>query len=578
MLVLMSMVLAACTPAATPTPTQAVVATQPTASTQPPAATNTPAPTTAPAATAAPTATSAPTFKGTKVDAGDCAYGGELKTLEAVDANTVKFTLCAPDVAFQAKIAFAAFPILSQAQLDSTKGDSAQISTAPVGTGPYIIKEWVRGDHMTLVPNPNYWGTAPANKTLIIKWAKEPAQRLLEVQSGNADGFDNPSPDDLATIKADANLKLYPRPVPNVMYFGMNNTKPPFDKEEVRQAFAMAIDRARIVKNFYPEGSVVPDQFAPATTKPGFTDGLKWYDFDPVAAKALLVKAGFDFTQTITFSYRDVSRSYVPQPGKVAQDLQAQMADIGIKIKLDVQESGTLLANSKEGNLQFFLLGWGEDYPDATDWYDYHFNANKKDFGTPFPDIVDAMKKGATSADPVVRQAAYDVVNKLVKQHVPAIPIVNSVSFAVFKSNVKNVLIGPYNENFQQMANDSGTLVWVQSAEPISLWCGDEEDGETFRVCDLLFSKLLDFKFNTAQTESQLAEKVTPNADLTEWTLSLKKGVKFSGGTDFTANDVVASFAAMWDYTNPDHKGNTGVFTYFNTLFGNFLHQPPPKS
>jgi peptide/nickel transport system substrate-binding protein len=292
----------------------------------------------------------------------------------------------------------------------------------------------------------------------------------------------------------------------------------------------------------------------------------------------MLTDAGFDFSQTINFSYRDVSRSYVPQPGKVAQDLQAQLADIGVKIKLDVQESGTLLANSKEGKLQFFLLGWGEDYPDATDWYDYHFNANKKDFGTPYPDIVAAMAKGSTSADPAVRQTAYDEVNKLVKQHVPAIPIANGISYAVFKSNVKNVLIGPYNENFQQMANDSGTIVWVQSGEPISLWCGDEEDGETFRVCDLLFSKLLDFKFGTAQSEPQLAEKVTPNADLTEWTLSLKKGVKYTDGTDFTANDVVASFAAMWDYTNADHKGNTGVFTYFNTLFGNFLHAPPPKS
>ena len=103
---------------------------------------------------------------------------------------TVKFTLCNPDAAFLAKVAFTSNEILPKALLDATGGDSAKISENPVGTGPYMLKEWVRGDHMTLEANPNYWGGVPDLKTLIIKWSKEPAQRLLELQSGNADAID----------------------------------------------------------------------------------------------------------------------------------------------------------------------------------------------------------------------------------------------------------------------------------------------------------------------------------------------------------------------------------------------------
>ncbi len=581
--VVATMLLTACAQTAA-TPTAVTVVTE--APTVAPAATDTTAPTTAPeatattAATTAPEATAttaAPAYQGMKVEAPDCSYKGEFKSIEAVDESTVKFTLCYPDAAFKAKIAFAAFPIVDKDYLDSMGGDSVKISENPVGSGPYMVKEWVRGDHITFVPNPNYWGTAPANKTFILKWAKETAQRLLEAQSGNADGYSLPSPDDLATIQADANLKLYPLPPTNTMYFGMNNTKPPFDKEEVRQAFAMAIDRERIVKNFYPEGSLVPTQFVPPTVKPGYTEGAEWYKYDPAKAKEMLTAAGFDFSQEILFSYRDVSRGYVPQPGKVAQDVQAQLAEIGVKIKLDVQESGTLLANSKEGKLTFFLLGWGEDYPDATDWYDYHFSENHLDFGKAYPDIVAAFTKGATTSDAAARQAAYDEVNKLLLQHVPVIPVAHAVNFNVYRANVKNVVLGPYNSNFQEMGTDSGQLVYVQNAEPITLWCADEEDGETFNACDQIYDKLLRYKFGTSEVEPALAEKVDANADLTEYTVTLRKGVKFSNGATLDANDVVASFAAQWDYKNPNHKGNTGVFQYFSSLFGAILNKPPAQ-
>jgi peptide/nickel transport system substrate-binding protein len=561
-LVLSSMVLAACGGAATPAATQA------------PQATSMPAPTQPPAPTAAAAASGSYPMK---LAAPDCSYGGALKSIEAPDANTFVITTCNPDPAILAQAAFATFEILPKALLDSTGGDSAKISSAPVGTGPYILQEWVKGDHMTLVANPNWWGGTVANKTLIFKWSAESAQRLLELQSGNADGIELVGTDDIPTVQKDSSLAYYPMTPANTLYFGMNNTKPPFDKEAVRQAFAMAIDKQRIVKNFFPAGSTVADQFLYAGLEPGYSQGMAGVAYDPVKAKQMLTAAGFDFNQTIPFSFRTNARGYAPAPEQIATDVQAQLAQIGVKVKLDVQQSGTLIGNSGLGKLTFFLLGWGEDYPDATDWFDYHFGATSKIFGTTYPDIVAAIQQGATTGDPVVRQKAYDTVNQLLLQHVPMVPVAHGGSGDAFSAKVKNVAISLYNQNFPFMQTDSGQLVWLQSGEPISLWCGDETDGETINACMTIFEPLLKFKYGTTLTEPALATSYDVNSDATQYTFHLRQNVKWSDGTSFTAADVFATYSAMWNYKDPNHKGNTGVFEYFGGWLG-LLNAPPPAT
>ena len=189
-----------------------------------------------------------------------------------------------------------------------------------------------------------------------------------------------------------SSLQLLPREALNVFYIGLNHNIPPFDNQQVRQAFAMAIDRQHIVDLFYPANSTVADTFVPESFDPGYTEGFKWYDYDPDAAKQMLTDAGFDFNQEIPLSYRNVTRSYLPSPDKVAQEIAAELAKIGVKAKVTEEESTTFLDNTSAGKEPLYLLGWGVDYPDSTDFFDYHFaNDNNAQFGDLYPDLADEI-------------------------------------------------------------------------------------------------------------------------------------------------------------------------------------------
>ena len=175
----------------------------------------------------------------------------------------------------------------------------------------------------------------------------------------------------------------------------MNNTFPPFDNEKVRQAIAMGIDRQRIVDNFMPPGSTVASHFTPCAIPNGCA-GDEWYAFDAAAAKALLAEAGFPDGFKTTIHLRDVVRGYLPQPVIVAQDIQAQLkANLDIDATIDVQESGTFIDNADAGKLDgIHLLGWGADYPDVTNFLDYHFGAGSSEqFGDKYDDIVAPSRK-----------------------------------------------------------------------------------------------------------------------------------------------------------------------------------------
>ena len=476
LLVLVSMVAVACTPA---TPTAAPAEQQPTeAMAEPTAAPVEP--------TAVMEATAEPMmFEPMVQTAPNCDYGGLLKEIAAVDEYTVQFTMCVPDPAFPSKAAFSAFSIQPKEWIETAMA-TGEILEKPIGTGPYMLDSWNRGDSIVFKKFADYWGDAAKTDTMVFRWTTEGAARLLELQSGTVDGIDNPSPDDFPVIEDDSSLALIRREALNIFYVAMTNTFAPFDQKEVRQAVAMGIDRQRIVDNFYPAGSEVASHFTPCAIPNGCV-GDSWYDFDPVKAKQMLADAGFPNGFDTTIYYRDVFRSYLPEPSLVATDLQAQLKDIGINASIEVMESGAFIEESNAGRLDgIYLLGWGADYPHITNFLDFHFAASNPQFGTPYPEIYEKLQEAAQIADPKEAEPLYVEANNAVKEFVPMVPIAHGGSAVAYRADVEGAHASPLgNENMSVMTPDGrDQFVWMQNAEPISLYCSDETDGESLRACE----------------------------------------------------------------------------------------------
>jgi len=514
-------------------------------------------------------------------------YAGNLKLMKATaDGKGVEFDFCNPNGEFLQQIAFQVLGIDDASYLIANMGTApgtGKLITTPNGTGPYKFVSWDPGQRIDFTAFDGYWGAQPATKNFELQWNDQSAARLLSLQSGTVDGIDNVGTGDIQTVQNDSSLKFYPRPGLNVSYLGMNNTDKPWNNLDVRQAIAQAVDRQKIVDSYYPPNSEVAKYFTPCGI-PDACEGDDYWAYDPTAAKAQFDKGmaaeGIDpSTFSTTLSFRAAVRGYNPDPPTIAQEIANELqTNLGITVNLDLQDSGTFLDNNAKGNLPgLFLLGWGVDYPDASDFLDYHFGlgAGVK-FGDPFPDLQQAVVKGDQGATDADRTAAYKDANNLIKKYAPAVIIAHGASGAAFKADVQNAAAAPLVEYFNAMKASGDTLTYVGNAEPLSLYCGDETDGETLRACNQVKESLYAYGNKDTNTSDNvgvdpipaLATSCTDNADATVWTCQLRQGVKFHDGSDFGADDVILSFAAQWDALSPLHVGRAGDFEYWNSLIG----------
>jgi len=511
-----------------------------------------------------------------KAEAADCSYGGIIKSIEAVDELTVKFTLCAPDGVFPLRVALSNFAIQSSEYIESTGGGMGMV-TNPIGTGPYKLESWNQGSEIVMTRFDDYHGDAAIEPTLIFSWNAEAAASLIELQSGNIDGIDNPASGDFSVIAGDSALQLLPRQGQNIFYIGFNNTIAPFDNLNVRQAIAYAIDRQRIVDDYYPAGSEVATVFMPPSIPSGYTPEVEPFAYNPDMARQLLAESGLELPLEITLNYRDVVRGYLPTPGVVGEDIRAQLAEVGINVTVEVVESGTFLDRADAGELGFYLLGWGADYPDATNFLDYHFGTGASpQFGDKYEEITTRLVAAAQVADLAERNVIYAEVNTLLRDNVPMIPVAHGSSGVAFKASAIGALASPLgNEVFSIIEDpDDDILIWMQNGEPAGLYCADETDGESLRVCEQLTESLLGFAPGTTDLIPSLATEYTFNEDSTEFTFTLKEGVLFHDGSTLDANDVVLSFLVQWDASHPYHVGRIGSFAYFSGIFGAFINVP----
>ena len=493
-----------------------------------------------------------------------------IARIEAVDELTLRFTLCAPDPAFTQKLAVTNFAVNDSGWLAAAITDGSIVSTMN-GTGPLALSVWEQGVQIVLTRNDSYWGDRAASERVVIQWEPESAARLLQLRAGTVDAADNLVPTDEAAIAADASLALLTRPGFNTFYLNFNNRYAPVSDVRVRQAIAMALDRQRIVDLFYPSGSTLATHVPPCVIE-GACVGDAWYAQDLVAARALLTEAGYPNGIDLTLSLRETPRAYLPDPVAVATDIQAQLATVGIRVTLKVEEAGGYIGKLLSGELESASFSAAlPDYPEVWNSLGIDFGSTSGPaHGDQYPQLVALLDEAQRESDPAARAALFTQINNEIRSQVPVVPIANGASLIAARAVVNGLVASPVAmERFASVrVEGSDTFTWLQGGEPAGLYCMDEEDREAVRVCAQVMEGLYGYAEGGTAAEPRLANGCSVSADGLVVECALRSGVRFHNGARLDAGDVLDSFAAAWDCAHPLHIGRTGDFRGWSWIMG----------
>ena len=375
-----------------------------------------------------------PTFKG---------RSGAYRVLAAVnplDAYTVQFKLKNPLKSFPVNLVMG----IVQA------GSGAANARAPIGTGPYRLKEFVPDDHVTLTAFDQYYAGRPRNDGLILKVIPDDTMRGLELRKGSVDLIVNDLPPDIVwQLQREGRVRVETAPGTDYAYIGLNLNDPILRHVEVRKAIGYAIDRDAIVK-YLRRGF--------ATTAVGIVPPMSWafernvFDFthDPAKAAQLLDAAGFPdpdgagplprFRLSLRTSTTEVYRI---QAAAIQQDL----ARVGIALDVRSSEFQTLSADVLRGNFQMYSLQFvGVTDPDILRLV-YHSQQvpptglNRVRYKN--PDVDRLIEAASAASDDQHGRAFYAEAQQHIAEDVPYVSLWYKTNVAIFQPDIHGVTLSP---------------------------------------------------------------------------------------------------------------------------------------
>ena len=390
-------------------------------------------------------------FEGDSFDYYDSMFGSEesrvIKEVTAVDEHTVQFTLNQPQAPFLQNIAMSSFGIASPT---AVKEKTTNFKSEPVGTGPFVFKEWKRNDSITLEKNPDYWqeGLPKLNK-VIVRSIPDNTARFNALQNGEIDIMEDLNADDLTVLESNANLQKIERPSFNVGYVGFNTKKKPFDDKKVRQALNHAVNKQAIVDAFFGGSAQVAKNPLPPTLW-GYNDEIQDYAYDPEKAKALLAEAGHPdgIAETLTFYAMPVSRPYMPDGRKVAEAIQADLEKIGVTVSIQSPEWATYLDDLKVGEKDdLYMLGWTGDNGDPDNFIYTLLDkdtipGNNRSFYVN-EELHTILVEAQKEVDQDKRAELYKQAQVIIKEDAPWIPLVHTTPLMAASSNLKGYTPSP---------------------------------------------------------------------------------------------------------------------------------------
>ncbi len=318
----------------------------------------------------------------------DKMLAGKVKTLIgdsllASDPNTVVIVTNAKAAYFLDALTYVDSYVVNQKVLGS--GKVADHLKDGIGAGPWIVKNYLRGQEIDFVPNPNYFGAKPQLKELRVPFYKDQNTLYKAYQTGETDNTGVPSAQ-LAAAKQLTN-EFHNTPQLTEFYYTMNYLVKPFDNIKVRQAFALAINKDQIAHSVYKDTVVATNHIVPKGM-PGYFDALKGPDGttktagNPAMAKTLLTQGlqedGMSLASLPPITVYVASSGSADARNEFAAVQQMWQSNLGVKITIRDEDFNQLLSDSTNATnnakgIAFWWLGWIADYPDAQDWTSLQF-------------------------------------------------------------------------------------------------------------------------------------------------------------------------------------------------------------
>lgn len=285
-------------------------------------------------------------------------------------------------------------------------------NTDPVGSGPYRLKKWARGDEIVLEAFDKYYGPKPAYKTVIFKANPEEASRIAALETGEADVISGVPVHQRKKIEESG--KAYLTPQMGVMpYLGINTYEAPFDDVRVRQALNYAIDKELISKALFDGKAIIcAGPISPRTF--GHSPKLKPYPYDPAKAKALLKEAGHADGIDVRLAYP----TYMSQIQEQAEAIAANMTKAGFRVTLEPFERAVMWERYKGKQHQLYIYWW-DDAPEPDRYMYSLFNSTSRDYYYKNPAVDELLDKGRTIMDRTERAKVYAQIDVMLYQDCP---------------------------------------------------------------------------------------------------------------------------------------------------------------
>jgi len=381
------------------------------------------------------------------------AFPSTLK-VSAIDPLTVQFKLEAPFAPFLYTLANDGASIVNPKAM-AAHGDEADawLSSHTAGSGPYHLASWRKGQALTLEQNPHYGGTKkPTLEKVVVKIVPEASSRRLQLQQGDLDIAEDMPVDQIKALKNAPSVKVREFPSLRVTYLYLNNKTGPLKNADLRHAVVNAIDYKGII-----DGILLGQA---KQTRGPIPEGMWGYDAslplpkqDLDAAKAALKRSGVSKpTLLLRYSTRD------PNWEPIALTTQANLAAIGINVKLEKLANATLRDNLGKGDFDISIGNWSPDFADPYMFTNYWFDSDKQGLAGnrsfySNPDVDTWLREAAQLADQDKRAELYTKVQQQVVKDAAYVYLYQKNYQAAMRENVKGFVFNPMLESVFNVAD-----------------------------------------------------------------------------------------------------------------------------